>query len=121
MSSKRSLKKNVRYVCGDLAAECILAKAYVEGVDEKVMSNIVIKIAQLQEATLRKISFCFDKVSKDFESKSKFNKQKSEYMKAAYRSLKSDFNKKVLDIVKEMNTALPQSQKDLNKSLLTNK
>lgn len=121
MSSKRTLKKNVRYVCGDLAAECILAKTHIEGIDETTMNNIVIKIAQLQESTLSKISFCFDKVSKDFENKSEFKHQKSEYMKTAYRSLKSDFNKKILEIVKEMNIALPQSQKELNKACQSDK
>lgn len=116
MASKKSLKKNVRYVCGDLAAECIMAKTFVDGIDAKVMSDIVIKIAQLQENTLRKISFSFDKVSKDFENKSIYNQTKNGHMKAAYHSLKADFNKKVLEIVKEMNAALPQAQKDLNKS-----
>lgn len=115
MSSKRFFKKRVRYVCGDLAAECILAKTFIEGVDEAKMSEIVIRIAQLQEATLKKASFVFDKVSSDFENKSKFNREKSKYMTLAFNSLKTDFNKEVLKIVKEMNAVLPQKQKDLNK------
>ncbi|MDE6085972.1 MAG: hypothetical protein K2G40_06185 [Muribaculaceae bacterium] len=116
MSSKRLLKKRVRYVCGDLAAECILAKNFIEGVDGSKMSDIVVKIARLQEATLNKISFAFDKISHDFENKAEFNGKKSKYMKLAFNSLKSEFNQDVLKIVKEMNAVLPQEQKDLNKA-----
>lgn len=115
MSSKRSLKKLVRYMCGDMAAECIIAKNVVPGVDAGVMSSIVVKIARLQDATLRKMSFSFDKVAADYESPAAYNKARSEYMAKAYRSLKGDFNKQVAEIVKEMNAALPQEQKDLNK------
>lgn len=115
MSSKRKLKKNVRYVCGDIAAECIIAKNVVPGIDSKVMSDLVIKIAQLQQSTLRRISFNFDKVESDYESKKEYNKACGEYMKRAYRTLKIEFNKQVDEIVKEMNKALPQTQKELNK------
>lgn len=115
MSSKRSLKKLVRYMCGDMAAECIIAKTVVPGVDESVMSNIVVKIASLQEATLRMISFSYDKVVADFDTPAAYRAAKSEYMKKAYGSLKGEFNNKVNEIVKEMNAALPESQKELNK------
>lgn len=115
MSSKRDLKKLVRYMCGDMAAECIIAKTVVPGVDAKVMSDIVIKIARLQDATLRKLSFSFDKGAADFENGAAYKAARHAYMVKAYRSLKDEFNKQVAEIVKEMNAALPEAQKELNK------
>lgn len=115
MASKKDLKKKVRYMCGDMAAECIIAKTVVPGVDEATMKEIVIKIAKLQSATLRKISFAFDKVAKDYENNAQYKRARHEYMTKAYRSLSIEFNQQVASIVKEMNAALPQAQKDLNK------
>ena len=115
MSSKRSLKKLVRYMCGDMAAECIIAKTVIPGVDATVMGNIVVKIAALQDATLRMISFSYDKVMADFDTPAAYRAAKSAYMRTAFRSLKGEFNKKVDEIVKDMNAALPESQKELNK------
>ena len=40
MANKRELKKEIKYVCGDLAAECLLAKNFVKGVDAKAMTEI---------------------------------------------------------------------------------
>lgn len=105
----------VRYMCGDMAAECIIAKTVVPGVDGNVMRELVVKIARLQDATLRKATFAYDKVSRDFDTKAAYEKARREYMSKAYRSLKIEFNKQVAEIVKEMNAALPQAQKDLNK------
>jgi len=115
MSSKRNLKKRVRYICGDIAAECIIAKTVVPNVDADVMSGIVVKIARLQDVTLRKISFSYDKIVADFESQAIYKKSRHEYIVKAYRSLKDEFNNHVAEIVKEMNAALPQAQKELNK------
>lgn len=115
MASKRDLKKKVRYMCGDMAAECIIAKTVVPGIDEEVMRNLVIEIAKLQGATLGRASFAFDKVAKDYDNKSQYNKARHEYMAKAYRTLSIEFNQQVASIVKEMNAALPQAQKDLNK------
>ena len=47
MANKRDLKKEVRYICGGLATECLLAADYVKGVDRNVMRAIVGKIAAL--------------------------------------------------------------------------
>ncbi len=115
MSSKRNLKKRVRYMCGDIAAECIIAKTVVPGIDPDTMSALVVKIACLQEQTLQKLSFAYDKVAADFEHMAAYRKARHEYMAKAYRSLKGEFNKQVAAIVNEMNAALPQAQKDLNK------
>ena len=41
MANKRDLKKQIRYICGDLAAECLIAGEYVDGIDRKSMRAIV--------------------------------------------------------------------------------
>ena len=33
MGNKRLLKKQIKYACGDLAAECIIAINFVDGID----------------------------------------------------------------------------------------
>lgn len=109
MSSKRDLKKLVRYMCGDMAAECIIAKNVIPGADAKALSDLVIKIARLQDATLRKISFAFDKTPSDFDGIDAYKKARASYMLKAFRSLKVDFNNQVLSIVKEMNAAVPHT------------
>lgn len=97
MSSKRSTKKQIRYICGDLAAECILAKTFIPGVDGKAMADIVVEIAQLQESELKKASIATNK--------------------EAFHAINAEFNRCVSEIVKKMNSILPQEQKDLNKKL----
>ena len=108
MANKRDLKKEIKYVCGDLAAECLLAKNYVKGVDAKAMKEIITKIADLQISALNNVTFVFDKLPKDFESGAAYRKARAEYFKKAFSSLREKFYDKVNALVKEMNAALPQ-------------
>ena len=89
MANKRDLKKQVKYICGDLATECMLAAEYVKGVVPAEMHKIVAEIASLQT---------------------------SAYNKKAFAALREKFNNKVQEIVKQMNAALPQAVKDANKA-----
>lgn len=91
MSSKRSTKKQIRYACGDVAAECILAKTFIPGVKEDDMAKLVIDVARLQQATLRKASIASGK--------------------EAFHAINADFNKQLSEIVGKMNEALPAEQK----------
>lgn len=115
MSSKRNLKKNVRYVCGDLAAECIIARNVVPDIDHKAMDGLVIEVARLQQNALKKISFSYDKTASDFATVAQYNRAKGVYMRKAFKSLKHEFNHEVNKIVKQMNAALPQAYKDAAK------
>ena len=74
MANLIDLKKEVRYACGELAAECMIAAHYVEGVDPKAMSEIVGKIASLQGSALSHVSFSFDKTQKNFENRAAISK-----------------------------------------------
>ncbi|MDE6831484.1 MAG: hypothetical protein K2J07_01945, partial [Muribaculaceae bacterium] len=84
-------------VCGELAAECILAKTFIPGVDAEAMAKVVIEIAQLQENELKKASIAADK--------------------KAFHAINAEFNRSVSEIVKKMNSVLPAEQKELNKKL----
>lgn len=115
MANKRILKKQIKYVCGDLAGECIMAIHFVEGIDIEQMQNIIFDIATLQTTSLKRVTFSFDKISSDYESRKEYSLARTKYFKQAYGALKLEFNNKVQEIVKAMNKQLPQAQKDANK------
>ncbi len=115
MANKRDLKKQVRYICGDLAAECLIAGEYVDGVDRNAMRAIVGKIAALQQNALEHCSFSFDKVPSDFDSRKEYRSARKDYFKKAFGTLREKFNARVLEIVKEMNAAVPREVKGANR------
>lgn len=109
--NRRTLKKNIRYVCGDIAEECIFATHCLPGVDYKGFNDIVLETARLQTSSLRRVSVTFDKTPKDFESRKLYNKARRNYYAKAYLSLENDFNKQLQEIVDKMNKALPAKEK----------
>lgn len=115
MANKRQLKKQIRYTCGDMAAELLCACACYDGFDDAQVSEIIGKIAALQVDSLKNISFGFDKNHKSFDNAADYNKARAAYNRAAYRKLRADFLDSVKAIVKEMNAAMPQAVKDENK------
>lgn len=118
MATKRQLKKKIAYVCGELAAEVLLAAHLMNGVDRKAVNKIVNDIASLQTLALSRVSVAFDKVPADYAGDAAlFNKERTAYYKKAYASLKSDFGDKVLAIVKDMNAAVPASEREKLKAI----
>lgn len=116
MPNKRTLKKQIKYICGDLAAECMIATDYVPGVDRDAMFKCVAEIAALQTGALANSTFSFDKVPSDFATVAEYHKARRAYYKAAYTALREKFNDKINSIVKAMNAAVPQKVKDANKA-----
>ncbi len=116
MTNKRQLKKYVKYVCGDLAAEIIIARHIFDGYDNKAVEKLVLDIAQLQETTLANISFAFDKAKHDFASAAEYRKALTTYRHTAYKKLLDEFHNGVEAIVKEMNAITPQTVRDTFKS-----
>ena len=110
MSSKRNLKKQIRYACGDIAGECIISSMVDERIDRKQMEAVVIKVAELQTSCLEKTNITFDKTPKDFDSIVDYRKAHRHYFAKAFASLRETFNKSVEEIVKEMNKALPKDK-----------
>lgn len=114
MANKRYLKKHIRYVCGDIAAECIMARHYIDDIDAAKMNEIVIDIARLQENALERVTVAFDRVPAGYDNKAQYNKERRAYMAHAYKSLEAEFNQSIKEIVKRMNTALSDEQKAAN-------
>lgn len=115
MANKRDLKKQVRYICGDLAAECLIAAEYIDGINTEAMRNIVVEIALLQEHGLQNMSFAFDKVPSDFASRNEYNTARAKYFKTAFKAFRDKFNTRIQEIVKKMNAELPEAAKEANK------
>ncbi len=112
MASKRNLKKQIRNICGDLAAECAMAIQYAPMVDEEKMSDIISRVAGLQENTLARVSFSFDKSERDFDNRHQYIQAKKAYYKVAYCKLVADFNNAVEKMVDDMNAAMPKAPKE---------
>ncbi|MDE6301247.1 MAG: hypothetical protein K2M19_05985 [Muribaculaceae bacterium] len=106
MASKRKLKKRIGTVCGDLAADMLLA-SHFENVNYDTVCKVVTDIASLQQETLAHVTFSFDKVAKDFANRAEYNRARNKYTSAAFRKLNEDFTKKATEIVKAMNLAIP--------------
>ena len=110
MANKRQLKKQIRYICGDIAAECALAKYLVEDINREAMNEALIQIADLQQETLSRVNVTFDKLPKDFESLKAYNKAKTEFINKAFASINAEFNKGIQEIFKKMDSALSQKK-----------
>jgi hypothetical protein len=115
MANKRNLKKQIRYICGDLAGECIIAREILPGVDTGKVNDIIIAIADLQADTLEKISFVYDKSYREFENVHEYRVARNAYYKTAYKTLIAEFNAKVDAILKDMNGLLSPEQREANK------
>lgn len=114
--NKRQLKKKINYVCGDMAAEILIARHLSAGFDDDKVAAVIGNIAELQVKTIGHTSFAFDKSERDFENRAAYLKAKHAYNRQAYKTLNAEFDKGVASIVKEMNAAMPQAVKDANKA-----
>lgn len=109
MANKRNLKKQVRYICGDIAAECAFALEAIPGIDRDAMGKCLTDVAALQEGTLAKVTFDFDKTPGDFDNPAAYRRARQTYNNKAFTKLRIDFNERVEEIVSRMNAALPKA------------
>lgn len=116
MSSIRKFKKQVRYACGDLAAETLVASYYINGFAREDANRIICDVAALQSDTLAKCKFFFDKVCRDYDNEAEYRRARRAYFKAAFATLHKNFRERMEQIVKEMNKALPTEAKEANKA-----
>ncbi len=116
MANKRDLKRAIKAACGNMAGECIITRNFVEGVDRAKMADIIFNIADLQCASIEKVSFAYDKSAKSFDNRHLYNVARKKYFRKAYGKLIKDFKEGMNDIVKQMNEALPAKHKELNKA-----
>ncbi len=116
MANKRNVKKEIRNICGALAAELLSAAACIPGFDEARVNELVGRIATLQVNGLSHCSFDFDKTPADFETPRAYHAARRAYNRAAFNKLASDTREEVNAILKEMNAMLPQSVRDAVKA-----
>lgn len=121
MANKRDLKKQIRYICGEIAFECLMTREYVVGTDPKTLNDLVIRTADLQQKSLKNATFSFDKTPSDFDSRKDYHKAANQYFAKAYKTFYTEFNKSVQEIIDQLNKAIPQSQRDLNKKIVNAK
>ena len=117
MANKRQIKKRIQYVCGQMAAELLLAQFIVSGIKDEDVNRIVCNIAALQSEAIGHVSVSFDKVPRDFAQPGEYARARRAYYRAAFARLKEDFATAATDIVKQMNEAVPEDQRKLIASL----
>lgn len=112
MGNLRRLKKNIKYLCGDIASECIIAGTFIQEADEKKLADVVYKAAKLQTQSIRKVSVSFTKTPKDFANVKEYRKEKKKYFKNSFSALDSLFFKEADGLIAELNQALPKKNKE---------
>jgi len=112
MSSIRKLKKEIRYACGDIAAELLIASHVLKDFDRTKTNEIISDIASLQVDALSKCSFSYDKIMADFENAKLYRKARHAYTAAAFKKLQDEMEQRMQAIVDKMNAAMPQRIKD---------
>lgn len=118
MANKRELKKAIKAICGDIAGECLISRHFVPNIDQEKMGEIILKIADLQYATIDNVTFSFDKSASSFADRHEYKTARDTYFRKGYAKLIGEFNKSVEEIVREMNAALPATQKEANKAAM---
>lgn len=103
MQSKRDLKKQIRYICGDLVGECLLIGEICPEDKQEELGQLIVDLAILQESTIAKATFSFDKTRKEFDSTIAYNKARSHYYREAYTKLHEQFNIALRDCIHRMN------------------
>ena len=103
MASIRKTKKDIRYACGDIAAELLIASHIIKGFARTETHKIINDIAALQVDSLSKCSFDFDKSPSDFENGKAYRAAKHAYTAAAFRKLKEEMAARMQEIVDKMN------------------
>lgn len=119
MANKRILKKQIKYICGEVALQCILTREYVDGTDREKLNNLVLSTADLQQKSLKNASFAFDKTPKDFATLAEYHKAASAYYRQAYSVFHKEFNAHIQDILKQLNAEIPAEQREINKKAAT--
>lgn len=103
MQSKRDLKKQIRYICGDLVGECLLIGEICPEDKQNELGQLIVDLAVLQENTLSHCNFSYDKTSRDFATPAEYRRAKSAYYRSAYAALHQKFNARLSELVHKMN------------------
>lgn len=118
MANKRELKKAIHNTCGELALEIVMARDAFPVVKTDDVRDVVLGAARLQVTALSHVNVSFDRTPSQFANRAEYNKARHAFFKAAYAKLDSDFNEGVGEIVKKMNSALPDEARQKIKEAL---
>ena len=116
MASIRKTKKTIRYACGDIAAELLIASHAINDFDRTKTTDIIQDIAALQVNALSKCSFDFDKTPSDFENGKAYRTARNKYATAAFHKLDEEMKSRMQAIVDKMNAAMPKHIQDAAKA-----
>lgn len=116
MASIRKTKKNIRYACGEIASELLVASSAINDFNHEETPKIIGDIAALQVDALSKCTFAYDKAKSDFENAKAYRQAKHKYVAAAFKKLHDETSVKMQTIVDRMNDAMPQHIKDALKT-----
>lgn len=108
MANKRRLKKNIHAICSDIATECAITATYIQGCDEKRLSEAIVKTAALQADSMERLSVSFEHTPSDYDNKAEYNKARRAYYRKAYKAFGESFQKEVTEILHELNSSLPK-------------
>lgn len=118
MASKRDLKKQINYVCGETAVTCIITRDCMKVNDPEGLEKLVVDIARLKRNSIAHVNFSFDKQPHDFDNRAEYRKALHAYRHKAYNSLIQNFNAKLNDILKQLNGHIAPEQLQANKEAL---
>lgn len=87
MANKRTLKKAVNYISGELFTECIVIKKFSQNIDEEKIKNIMVSILNMQDEFIKRI-----------------NHPEPGNIKGSYKKIREDLNKQLNTIVEEISS-----------------
>lgn len=82
MAKRRTLKKNINYICSELFAECVALTHYKIEVKQEDIDNVMSRILLMQDEFIRRVSHT-----------------QPGNVKAFYKKLYKDLNAQVDDII----------------------
>ncbi len=82
MANRKTLKKNINYICSELFAECVALTLYKTDVNHEDLDNVMARILTMQDEFIKRV-----------------NHTQPGAVKAFYKKLYQDINAQVEEIV----------------------
>lgn len=87
MANKRTLKKTVNYITGELFTECVVLRNFVPGVDANKVNDIMSRVLYMQDELIRRI-----------------NHPEPGNIKGSYKKIREDLNKQLNSFIEEISS-----------------
>ena len=108
MANKRDLKKAIRYACGDMAGQCIIAESVLQDADIEKWDNVILNIAMLQEEAINRVTVSYDRTRKDFANGREYKKARRNYFKQVEKAITEYMKTEAGKVAAEMNALTPK-------------